>query len=278
MHIITHVLTSPQSELREDTEEAAARREAARQNIGVKVTDVQNSAHESLVGEGGVVTIQDIAVDDALSTTSENPVQNKVVTAALEGKVDVESGKGLSSNDYTTAEKTKLSGIESGAQANIIESVKVDGTALSVDANKAVNIPLADGTATGVVTITVESGKVTEISGMPVGGSELPAPSANNVILLGDATGGKTWTALENDVVGTQLLGENGQPMLDETTQEPIYDAYSTDQLWTGFAGKKFGAARAVADQDGNVFGDTYATKNELANALGDIETLLAAI
>lgn len=88
-----------------------------------------------------------------------------------------------------------------------------------------------------------------------------PAPSANNVILLGDATGGKTWTALENDVVGTQLLGENGQPMLDETTQEPIYDAYSTDQLWTGFAGKKFGATRAVADQDGNVFGETYARK-----------------
>ena len=104
----------------------------------------------------------------------------------------------------------------------------------------------------------------------------VPAPAAGDQesILKGDGT----WTALENDVVGTQLLGENGQPMLDETTQEPIYDAYSTDQLWTGFAGKKFGAARAVADQDGNVFGDTYATKHELANALGDIETLLAAI
>lgn len=88
-----------------------------------------------------------------------------------------------------------------------------------------------------------------------------PAPSANNVLLLGDATGGKTWTALENDVFGTQLLDENDQPILDETTQEPIYDAYSTDQLWTGFAGKKFGAARAVADQDGNVFGETYARK-----------------
>lgn len=29
-------------------------------------------------------------VDDALSETSENPVQNKVVTAALSGKVDIE--------------------------------------------------------------------------------------------------------------------------------------------------------------------------------------------
>lgn len=88
----------------------------------------------------------------------------------------------------------------------------------------------------------------------------VPAPAAGDEEKL--LTGDGNWTAFENDVVGTQLLGEeDGQPMLDETTQEPIYDAYSTDQLWTGFAGKKFGAARAVADQDGNVFGDTYARK-----------------
>ena len=37
------------------------------------------------------------------------------IKTALGGKVDVVSGKGLSSNDYTNAEKTKLSGIASGA-------------------------------------------------------------------------------------------------------------------------------------------------------------------
>lgn len=101
----------------------------------------------------------------------------------------------------------------------------------------------------------------------------VPAPAAGDQesFLKGDGT----WTALENDVVGTQLLGENGQPMLDETTQEPIYDAYSTDQLWTGFAGKKFGAARAVADQDGNVFGDTYATKNSVITSINELANSL---
>ena len=39
------------------------------------------------------------AVDSALSTTSENPVQNKVVTIAINGKVDKVTGKGLSTND-----------------------------------------------------------------------------------------------------------------------------------------------------------------------------------
>ena len=54
-------------------------------------------------------------VDSALSSTSTNPVQNKVIQAALAGKVNTESGKGLSSNDYTTTEKNKLAGIATGA-------------------------------------------------------------------------------------------------------------------------------------------------------------------
>lgn len=40
------------------------------------------------------------------------------LVAALAEKVDAEAGKGLSSNDYTTTEKTKLAGIEGGAQVN----------------------------------------------------------------------------------------------------------------------------------------------------------------
>ena len=126
----------------------------------------------------------DVTVDAALSGTSENPVQNKVVKQALDGKqptgnyalkseipdvsgfetsahaeetyatktelstglgskVDKVNGKGLSTNDYTTTEKQKLQGIESGAEVNIIESVKVDGVALTVK-DKAVDITMPD--------------------------------------------------------------------------------------------------------------------------------------
>ena len=61
------------------------------------------------------------------------------IKTALGGKVDVESGKGLSTNDYTSEEKSKLSGIASGAQANVIESVKVNGTKVE-PSSKAVDI------------------------------------------------------------------------------------------------------------------------------------------
>lgn len=67
-----------------------------------------------------------IDIDTALSPSSTNPVQNQAVTAAINqinqtlgDKVDKVQGKGLSTEDYTTAEKTKLSGIESGAEVNV---------------------------------------------------------------------------------------------------------------------------------------------------------------
>lgn len=42
--------------------------------------------------------------------------------AALAGKVDKENGKGLSSNNYTTAEKSKLAGIEAQANKTVVDS------------------------------------------------------------------------------------------------------------------------------------------------------------
>lgn len=59
------------------------------------------------VGDGSKIN-----VDSALSTESENPVMNKVITVALNEKVDKVSGKGLSTNDYTTSEKDKLASLE----------------------------------------------------------------------------------------------------------------------------------------------------------------------
>ena len=62
-----------------------------------------------------------------------------VMTLADIGAVASEEGKGLSTNDYTTTEKTKLAGVASGAQVNKIEIVKVNGTAQTIT-EKAVNI------------------------------------------------------------------------------------------------------------------------------------------
>lgn len=43
----------------------------------------------------------------------------QIIKSAIGGKVDKVTGKGLSTNDYTTEEKTKLAGIAAGAEVNV---------------------------------------------------------------------------------------------------------------------------------------------------------------
>lgn len=66
------------------------------------------------------------------------------ITAALANKVDKETGKGLSSNDYTSDEKTKLANIASGAQVNVLEGIQVAGTTVT-PTNKIANVPAMTG-------------------------------------------------------------------------------------------------------------------------------------
>lgn len=72
------------------------------------------------------------------------------------GKVDKVDGKGLSTNDYTTAEKNKLSGIATGAQVNVIESITVNGTAATITSKTA-----AITTPTKTSDLTNDSGFIT---------------------------------------------------------------------------------------------------------------------
>lgn len=89
---------------------------------------------------------------------SEGPYYTKSETdTLLNGKVNVVSGKGLSTNDFTNEDKTKLNGIESGAQVNKIESVKVNGSTQTIT-NKSVDISVPTKTSQ----ISNDSGYITK--------------------------------------------------------------------------------------------------------------------
>lgn len=68
---------------------------------------------------------------------------SKLAGIDAENIVYKEAGKGLSTNDYTNEDKEKLEGIESGAQINKLETVKVDGVALT-NVEKSVDIRISD--------------------------------------------------------------------------------------------------------------------------------------
>lgn len=64
----------------------------------------------------------------------------------LSDKVDKETGKGLSSNDYTSDEKTKLANVAAGAQVNVLEGIQKNGANVTI-VNKIANIEVPTKTS-----------------------------------------------------------------------------------------------------------------------------------
>lgn len=97
-----------------------------------------------------------VDVDNALSATSTNPVQNKVITSALTGKagtaVATESANGLMSK----ADKTKLDGIAAGANKTTIDSA-MSGSSNNPVANHVIKQYIDDKVAAAGSNITVDA-------------------------------------------------------------------------------------------------------------------------
>lgn len=76
-----------------------------------------------------------------------------VTRFVIDGKTFVIPGANAQQTGLMSAEDfKKLSGIETGAQANVIEGIKVNGTALAI-ASKIVDILIATGTTNGTIKI-----------------------------------------------------------------------------------------------------------------------------
>ena len=78
------------------------------------------------------------------SSAAEMNSDIQALETAMDTKVDKVSGKQLSTEDYTTTEKSKLAGIAEGAQVNVIEAVQVNGSPVS-PSGKTVNISVPTG-------------------------------------------------------------------------------------------------------------------------------------
>jgi hypothetical protein len=143
---------------------------------GVEQTEIDINSTTPVATAGTVNAIVSIAVDGkvsfkvptalaSLGYTPENVANirtsfqgtpdnthypsEKLVKDQLDLKVDKVTGKGLSTNDFTTVEQSKLAGIEAGAEVN----VQADWNASSGDA-QILNKPTISGSNTGDETAT----------------------------------------------------------------------------------------------------------------------------
>ena len=139
-----------------------------------------------------------VTVDSSISSTSTNPVQNKVVKTELDKKVDKVSGKGLSTNDYTTAEKTKLGALPDNATLASTYAKKSDITT-TFRVKGSVNfssLPAISNAAEGDV-YNIKDAFTTTSSFVEGTGKSYPAGS-NVVCVIDNST--KKW-----DVLGGQI-------------------------------------------------------------------------
>lgn len=110
-----------------------------------------NKSEMTITDVSGDATKKTIQLKDGLS-------QDVVVEHQdISGKVDKVEGKGLSTNDFTDADKEKLDNIEAGAEVNVIETIKVDNVAQTVT-DKTVNIDLSGKAEKNEMSITDVTG------------------------------------------------------------------------------------------------------------------------
>lgn len=155
----------------------------------------------------------DVGLGNVDNTSDTNKPVSTATQTALNGKVDKVTGKGLSTNDFTTTLKNKLDGIASGAEVNqnAFSNVKVGSTTVAADAKTDTlelvagsNITLTPDATNDKVTIAATN---TTYSDVVAGGSSGLMSGADKTKLDGIATGAEVnQSAFSNVKVGSTTV------------------------------------------------------------------------
>lgn len=129
-------------------------------------------------------------------TNDSDFATNSSVDTKLANKVTVVSGKGLSTEDYTSAEKTKLSGIATGAEVNqnAFSNVVVGKTTVAAD-SKTDTLTLISGSN---VTLTPDATNDTITIAATDTVYTHPSVTKNNTTSTASPAHGKTFTAIDS--------------------------------------------------------------------------------
>lgn len=251
------------------------------------------------VGTGGGGTGgTNITVDSTLSSTSTNPVQNKVLYAALNNKLDKNGTATYAARDSsgniissTYAKKTDLNSYvksinnmkpdsagnvnisSSAGGSNITVDTALSGTSSNAIANKAVYAALNNkldktGTAAAATKATQDSygnvivttyARKSDLSGyVKTINNQEPDANGNINISTGGAGTGP------NITVDSTLSSTSNNPIANKA----VYAAVNNKLDKTGIA------AYATRDSSGNIITDTYAKKSEVSGVVKSVNNI----
>lgn len=169
-----------------------------------------------------------------------------------------ETGKGLSTNDYTTEEKNKLAGVEAGAEVNVIEEIEINGVEATISGKKAsatIQAGAIDSISVNGTPQTIDANKNVDIT-VPTNVSDLTNDS-------GYQTASDVSTAIDNKITSTYKAKGSvafaNLPALSASYEGFVYnitDSFTTTSDFVEGAGNTYPAGTNVVII--NTTGETY--------------------
>ena len=174
----------------------------------------------SVAGKTGAVALTkaDVGLANVDNTSDANKPVSTAAQTALDSKVDKVSGKGLSTEDYTSAEKTKLNGIQAGAQVNVATNLGITGTGntrtITSSTGTNVTVPVATTSTAGLMA----TGDKSKLDGIAAGAQ------VNVATNLGQSRNATSYTV-------TSSTGSNTTLAAATTTNAGVFVAADKSKL-----------------------------------------------
>lgn len=301
----------PKSDFTSDVQASLGKADTAIQSLSGYATETYVDNKVAGLVDSAPATLD--TLNELAAALGDDPNFATTVTNQIGGKVDKIDGKGLSTNDYTTAEKEKLAGIATGANnyvlpvatSSTIGGVK-SGTDITIDSSG--NVSVNDDSHNHIIgnvdglqdaldnKVNVENGQyaittagdgaaytatVPGITSLTAGVSFIMIPhvvSTSTIPTLNvNGLGAKNIKRRLTSLATAAQPGYTAAWLANGLPFRVIYDG--TQWVVEGHdkpAGADIygAAAKATADADGNVITDTYATITALQDLLPKVKTI----
>ena len=192
---------------------------------------------KSLAVAGNKWAIKKAAIDDVLSDTSTNPVQNKVVKAALDKKAGKDVATAEADGLMSAVDKVKLDGIEDGATKTIIDDAMSDTSTNPVQ-NKVVMEYIDSHGTLPPVSVKNDTMLIQVVNGA------YALRTKESIFPVDDALDTESKNAVENGVIARRFEQLSGA-MLPATSKR---DGLMTAANYTKLSGIEAGATKTIVD------------------------------
>lgn len=177
------------------------------------------------------------SVDDALSDSSENPVQNKAVTEAVNSKADRTEASETAPGLMSTTDKAKLNGIEAGANKTIVDDAMSDTSTNPVQNKVVMNYIDSRGSLPPVSTQD-DTMLIQVVNGA------YALRTKESIFPVDDALDTESKNAVENGIIARRFEQLSGA-MLPATSKR---DGLMSAADYTKLSGIEAGANKTVVD------------------------------